>query len=154
MEQDQSLFSLTIDPSSKSHLMDAAKWARFIAIAGMILLALGLLLSFLTATAWADSENMRLIINGREDGELTAMSRVVYLVITIFFLLVLFFPFLFLLQFANKVRTALEANQQGDLNIAFQNLKRYLRYVGILILIILGIYLLAFVLGLISAGTA
>jgi hypothetical protein len=34
MEQDQSssLFGLSIDPAAKSHLSDAARWAKFLAI--------------------------------------------------------------------------------------------------------------------------
>ena len=41
MEQSNtSLFSLSIDPVTKAHLSEAAKWARFLAILGMIFLVL------------------------------------------------------------------------------------------------------------------
>jgi hypothetical protein len=42
MEQDQhaSLFSLSIEPVTKTHLNETAKWARFLAISGMVFLGL------------------------------------------------------------------------------------------------------------------
>jgi len=55
MEQDQntSLFGLGIDNISKSHLSEAAKWARFLAICGFVFLGLmvvyGIFMSFVFA---------------------------------------------------------------------------------------------------------
>ncbi|MES1219129.1 MAG: hypothetical protein ABUT20_26725, partial [Bacteroidota bacterium] len=42
MEQNQesSLFGLTIDQESKSHLSEAARWARFLAIVGFVICGL------------------------------------------------------------------------------------------------------------------
>ena len=152
MEQNQPLFSLTIEPITKAHLVDAAKWARFLAIAGMVLLAIALLFAFLTATVWANRDNMRFGIDGREGMELTTATRIGYLVFTIVALAVAFFPLLFLLQFSSKLRTALAANQQDDLNVAFQSLKKYFRYVGIILLIIVAIYALTFILAILAVG--
>jgi hypothetical protein len=45
MQEDQSLFSLSFDPLIKSHLIDTAKWARFISISGMVLLAMFVILA-------------------------------------------------------------------------------------------------------------
>jgi hypothetical protein len=152
MEQNQSLFSLSIDPLTKSHLNDTAKWARFLAIAGMVLLGIALLFSLLAATVWADNENMRFTVNGREGEEVTTALRVSYVVGVIIMIAIFFFPLLFLLQFANKLKAALAANQQDDLNMAFQNLKKYFRYIGIVFLIVLAIYILMFVLALLAQG--
>src|SRR5881397_1677138 len=40
MEDNSSLFSLTIDPVTKSHLLETARWGRFLAIMGFILCVL------------------------------------------------------------------------------------------------------------------
>lgn len=153
MDQNQTLFSVSIEPVTKSHLLDAARWARFLAIAGMVLLALGLVFSFLVATVWSDRENMRFTVNGREGEEVSTAMRIGYLVFMILLLAVFFFPLLFLLQFANRLRTALVANKQDDLNLAFLNLKRYFRYVGIILIIVLAIYGLTFLLAILAVGT-
>ena len=38
MENEKSLFTLEVDGTGKSHLEDAAKWAKFLAVAGFITL--------------------------------------------------------------------------------------------------------------------
>jgi hypothetical protein len=62
------------------------------------------------------------------------------------------FPLLFLLQFANRMKRALAANEQDDLNDAFLQLKKYFRYLGIIVIIVLALYALMFVLAIM--GTA
>jgi hypothetical protein len=53
-----------------------------------------------------------------------------------------FFPLLYMLRFANQMRTALDGNDQEKLNESFQNLKRYFRYFGIITIIGMGIWLI------------
>jgi hypothetical protein len=53
---------------------------------------------------------------------------------------IIFFPLLFLLRFANAMRRAIAGNDQMRLNEAFQNLKVYFRYLGILVIIFLVLY--------------
>jgi hypothetical protein len=63
-----------------------------------------------------------------------------------------FFPLLFTLRFANKMRTALSANDQQALNSAFQNLKICYRYIGILTIIGLVFLAIAVIFGIIGAA--
>ena len=150
MEHNQTLFSLNIEPITKSHLNDAARWARFLAITGMVLIGIALVFSFLGATIWADNEDLAFTVNSRDGQDITNAMRVGYLAALILVLAIAFFPFLFLLQFANKMKTALAANQQDDLNLAFQNLKKYFRYIGIVFLIVISLYILTFVLAVLA----
>jgi hypothetical protein len=62
--------------------------------------------------------------------------------------LLYFFPCLFLLQFANKMRLALMSNDDLLLSESFRSLKKTFRYIGVLMII----GLLFFLLGLISGG--
>ena len=52
-----------------------------------------------------------------------------------------FFPLLYMLRFANQMKTALYGNDQENLNVSFQNLKRYFRYVGIITIIGIGLWI-------------
>ena len=65
-----------------------------------------------------------------------------------------FFPLLFLLRFANKMRFALAGNDQQALNTSVQNLKICFRYVGIITIIILALYAIALVFVVIGAAIA
>ena len=148
-KQNQSLFGMNIDETIKSHLNEAAKWGKFLAIMGFILCGILIIAGIVLAT----SVNS---ITSRYEGfyerntmqGLGAAMIFVYVIIAIIY----FFPCLFLLRFSDKMKTALSTNDQLTLTAGFQNLKILFRYVGILTIILLAIYLLAFIVGLMSAG--
>jgi len=134
-----SLFSLTIDPVTKTHLSETARWARFLAILGMIVLVLGLVVSLMGATVFTRFFGFP---TGVEDDTNSTMGavRIGMVVGTLITSAIIFFPLLFLLRFANAMRRAIAANDQSRLNEAFQNLKVYFRFLGILVIIFLVIY--------------
>lgn len=148
MEENQSssLFSLSIDPVTKSHLNDTAKWARFLAIAGIVLLSLAVLMIILSITVFPNSTYARFTVNGVEEQQLTAGMKIVMAICMILIFLIAFFPMWYLLQFAKQMKKALYHNNQEALNGSFLNIKRYFRYVGIVMIIVLAIYGLGFVL--------
>ena len=147
-----SLFSLNVDPLTKAHLSETAKCARFLAIVGMVFLGLVALGSVFVLIAGS--------MNGfqNSNGELSYPSGIFSFFgvgAALFYLLLLlvwFFPLLYLLRFANKMRTALAGNDQQALNTSFQNLKACLRFVGIITLIILAFYAIAIIFGVIGAA--
>jgi len=134
-----SLFSLTIDPVTKTHLTETARWARFLAIFGMIMLALGLVVSLMGATIFTRFFGFPTGVEDESNATMSAV-RIGMVVGTLILSAVVFFPLLFLLRFANGMRRAIAANDQPRLNEAFQNLKVYFRYLGILVIIFLVLY--------------
>jgi hypothetical protein len=154
MEQNTSLFSLTIDPVTKAHLHDISRWARFLALVGMLFLLLGLVVSILDATMLNNTMGMSVIINGSQSGEVTQSMRTASAIGSLIVTALVFFPLYFLLLFSNKMKKALAANQQKDLNEAFQNLKKHFRYLGILVICCLLLFALVFVLFAVLGVTA
>jgi hypothetical protein len=152
--QDQSLFSLSIDPITKSHLNDTARWARFLAITGIILLILGLVFTVLMFTVFADSGYTTYTFNGRQQESASAGLQATFIIAMLVGFAIAFFPLLFLLQFSNRMKKALNGNDQEALNVSFLNLKRYFRYVGVIMIICLAIYALIFILALLTRATA
>ena len=57
---------------------------------------------------------------------------------------VYFFPILYLYRFSSLIRKALQNKDTQILDIAFRNLKAHYKYIGILMIIALGIYVLMF----------
>jgi hypothetical protein len=154
MESNQSLFSLSIDPVTKDHLGETAKWARFLAVTGMIglivLVILGLssiwFTTFMNEAADPD-------FGGIETGN-SEWLGVFMAVYTIVIALIWFFPLLYMLRFANRLRTALRSNDQQALNQSFMNLKRTMRYVGIVTIIMLAVMVLGLVLAIMGVAAA
>ena len=147
MEQQDSLFTLSIDPTVKAHMNETAKWTRFLAIAGFVFLGIALLASIFGITLMTSSNTMR-VPESSEGETVQTAYRIGTVIGMVLMLLVAFFPLYFLLQFSNQLRAALRSNDQHELTLSFQNLKRYFRYLGIMMIILLGIYALAFLLGL------
>jgi len=137
-----SLFSLTIDPSTKAHLSETARWARFLAITGMISLALvvifGLLYSIWISTMVDSMQNQNSFQTAQPFATGLAFGSAILFIIVAS---VAFFPLLYMYRFANQMRTALYGNDQELLNRSFQNLKKYFRYLGIITIISLAMWL-------------
>jgi hypothetical protein len=141
--QESPLFGLSIDPLVKSHLSETARWGKFLSIIGFICCALIVILGIYFVTAFSSMERTYGLNEGPSLSAFGPMLAVVY----ILFALLYFFPCLFLLRFSNKMKTALAADNQEDLTVSFQNLKVLFRYIGILTIIVLSIYLLFFLFG-------
>lgn len=140
--QSSSLFSLSIDPLTKAHLSETARWARFLAIVGMISLALMILFGLIYSiwiSSMVDSMQNQVGFQPRAYSTgLAAGSAFVFILMAV----VGFFPLLYMLRFANQMRTALYGNDQESLNASFQNLKRYFRYLGIITIIGIGLWVI------------
>jgi len=144
MENDSTLFNLSVDAETRMHLGETAKWARFLAIAGMVALVLMVLFGIYFASVMAAAMEADLeALGGRGGGSLTGFgigTVLVYVLLAVIW----FFPLLFLLRFANLANRALEENDQKIMNGAFKNLKACFRYVGIVTIAIMVLYGLIF----------
>ncbi|WP_046369331.1 hypothetical protein [Flavihumibacter petaseus] len=122
----------------------AAKWARFLAWIGFALLAI-----MLFAAVWAlrlayftpriQGINKDMISMAMYFGWSSPVIAMLYI-----------FPVWLLYRFS---RTAIRASRQKDIGVlrdSFQRLHAFFRYIGILMIVFLGIYLLFFII----AGTA
>ena len=145
--QESSLFGFGIDQSSRAHLAEAAKWAKFLAIVGFVMCGLIIVLSFFIGSLFSTSMSRY--------GDSAAFGSGFGIIMTIVYLsfgVLYFFPCLFLFRFANNMIVALNSNEQITLNRSFQNLKIMFRYVGILTIIVLALYIIAFVFGILGAA--
>lgn len=111
-----SLFELQVDHESTIFLKETAKWAKFLAILGFVWCGILALVgvSFLASRSPYTSAY-------------TTGASVLYMALAA----VYFFPCLYTLNFARKMKTALQNNDQGYLNTALKNLKSSFRYLGI-----------------------
>ena len=145
--KETSLFGFGIDQSSRAHLAEAAKWAKFLAIVGFVMCGLIIVLSFFIGALFSTSMSRY--------GDSAAFGSGFGIIMTIVYLsfgVLYFFPCLFLFRFANNMIVALNSNEQITLNRSFQNLKIMFRYVGILTIIVLALYIIVFVFGILGAA--
>lgn len=148
MEQNSSLFSLSIDPITKAHLSETAKWARFLAIVGFVFLLMVVLVGIYSTVTLNRFEESYRELGGVDSDSITGSAGTGMAVMYIIMALIWFFPLLFTFRFANQMRNALQSNDQEMLNAAFQHLKICYRYLGIVTVIFLVMIALSFLFGI------
>lgn len=144
MEENSSLFSLSIDPVTKANLAETAKWARFLAIVGFVFLGimvLGAIFFISTLESMGMAEDQTGLF-----GAATAGAALMYIIGAA----VAFFPLLYTFRFASQMRDALNSNDQALLNASFQNLKGCYRFLGIVTMIWLVLFALTFIFGIVG----
>lgn len=152
MEENQhnSLFDLNLTSEAKSHLSETARWAKFLAICGMVAIVLMVIAGIAVATGFskATSEYNEIYRQqGVSAAGLGAGMMIVYILVGLLY----FFPCLFTLQFANKMKLALASGDSLLLSESFRGLKKTFRYMGILMIIGLVFFLLALITGGLTA---
>lgn len=137
MEVNPSTASLTINADIKSDLGKAAKWARVMVVCGFILL-----LVLVAAGAY-----QLIYIDSVVEGDEPFQSRVEQGILSfaIFYFIVVLIaaiPIWYLMRFNAKMLAALRNENQAVLAESFNYLKRYFRFLGVIMLISLVLMLI------------
>jgi len=136
---------------SLQHLKETAKWGTFLAIVGFVFIGIMILVGIFFGTimsSLAGSPGMaELDMYG---GVMGAFGSVLYIAIAIIYL----YPMLKLFQFSKKSKLAIATNSTELMTEALGNLKSLYKFMGILIAIILGFYVLIFLFTLIMGIAA
>jgi len=128
--------ALTLSETTLRHIDTVRKWALFFSILGFImigLLGLGFVIMLVGSTALSTYSGMA--------GGMMVGFAFLYLI----FIAIYFFPIYYLFKFSDTIKRALATRNQDDAEVGFGYLMKHFRYVGILTIVILSIYLLIFV---------
>ncbi|MGJ8761964.1 MAG: DUF5362 family protein [Polaribacter sp.] len=131
------LEQLTITKASKNFLKETAKWAKFLSIIGFILIAIMLVFAVFATTIFELAGKMQ----PGMPASLGLTMTVTYLVLAIIY----FFPVYYLLQFSNKMKTALFTKNDETLAKAFEMLKSHYKFIGVFTIITMSLYALLIV---------
>ncbi len=129
---------LELDNSALNHLKETRKWTNFLAIVAFVFLGLGLLIFFIAISA------SRLTKLG---GFETFFFIPVILIIAVYF-----FPIYYLLMFSRYSAQALVNSDTAAMTEALKFLKMHYRFMGIFTIVILALYLIAFLI-MLSMGS-
>lgn len=129
--------SLLITETEGSFLIEASKWAKFLGILGFISTGFVVLGALFVLVGSAVSGN----------GGLGLLGALFYAG----FGLLYFLPSLYLFKFSVKIRTAIYNVDQYALSESMEFLKKYFKFVGILIIVLIALYILMMI-GLVMFG--
>lgn len=131
---------LNISTQSKNYLLEVAKWANFLSIVGFVfsgLYVLGGLMFFVTGASYSAF-----------GGGSAASLGFVYIISAV----LMFFPSLYLYNFSNKMKAALNNGSPENLELSLENLKSCFKFMGIMTIISLGLIILFVILGVLGAS--
>jgi len=142
LDKDSSVFDnfeLRLNDFTKKYLKEIAKWAFLLSIIGFVGIALMILIGIVMWFVVKDTNAYASIFP-------LEFFSLIYL----FSGIVSFFPVLYLFRFSRKMKSALATKNIDDLTQAFANLKSHYKYIGILMIIVLALYIFSILGGLIS----
>lgn len=135
----------------KRNWIITSKWAMFFAILGFIYIGFALL----TIGAMGTMLQTMGTLMGENPATGLFVAIAPYMTImTLFSVALLFFINYFHLQFALKIKQALNVNDQGAFVAAWKNLRNHFRIFGIMVCVMIGLYLIVFIAGLSMLGAA
>lgn len=127
-----------LDGQSQNFLKETAKWGRFLAILGFVMIGLMVLIGVFMGTIMSNFGS------GAGMGAMPVPPwafTLLYLVFAGFYIL----PTLYLYKFSTKTLNAFKNDDPGALPEGFENLKSLFKFMGILAVIMLGLYAIIFV---------
>lgn len=132
---------LLINDNTQANLIASAKWGKFLSIVGFIGCGLMLIGGIYMMTVMS-----QLSAYGYAN-DAAKYAGVVYII----FAIIMVFPCLYLNKFSTKAQEAVRSSSQENLDTAFINLKSMFKFYGIVTIVFLVLFALAFLAGL---GTA
>jgi len=127
---DYDINNLEVTSESKSYLLEAAKWGRFLAIVGFVFFGLSSLSVLLNLGMLASI-----------GGGFAFLGFIFGLALLALF----FFPIFYLYKFSTNTISAMKTSSTMDLTDGLRNLKSLFKFYGIFMAIIIGFYALIFV---------
>lgn len=136
MDYQNDIFSEELlNEESKSHLLETAKWNKFLAIVGMVsigFMILGLLF-LIMGSAMSDAFGVLGITGG----------IFIYIIILALYI----YPVYAMYNFNKFLKLGIHNSNPADLAIAFNHQKGLYRFLGIITIILLAFYLIMFLFG-------
>ena len=136
-------FELNVSSTIMGFLKETSTWTYFLSILGFIGIGLMLLFGVFFSVVMG-------LISGGNPYEGLGMDMSYFGLIYIVLALLYFFPVLYLFNFSRKTKLALKTNNNDDLTTAFSNLKSHYKFMGVFTIVVISIYILAFVIAMIA----
>ena len=128
--------TLSLTENTTILLYGAAKWSKFISIVGFVMVGFMILGGLLSGIIMSYMENQFAMMPFPP-----FIFSFLYLVMGALY----FFPVYYLFKFSTQAQLAIKTLNSAQLEIAFRNIKSYFKFIGVLIIVVLSLYVLALI---------
>lgn len=137
--------SLTFGSKTKEVLAEIAKWSRFVGIVGFAMC--GILLVVSLAIVFMGKEiGAQLSAVGQSSTAINSTTGIVYAIIAVLY----YFPAKNIFDFSVYMKQAVEHNDQESIDYSFDRLRAFFKFIGMVALVAIGFYGIAFIAALFS----
>jgi hypothetical protein len=136
--------NLRLTVQSREFLREIAKWAQFLSIVGFVGLAFIVLIALFAGSLVGTMASM----SGEEMPG--AMSGTFVTVLYLLMAVLYFFPIYYLFKFSTRLKEALVNEDEAILEDSLGYLKSHYKFIGILTIVMISIYILAFAFAIIG----
>lgn len=140
------LEQLVLNSKSKSFLKEIANWSFFFSILGFLSILFFIVVAILVGTVYAPMLDMMTLQQGVSGSGTYVM--ILYLVIALLY----FMPVLYLFKFSRKMKEALVTKSDETLAEALGNLKAHFKFIGVMTIIVISLYILIFVFSIVNGS--
>lgn len=143
--KDQNKFSL--NDLAIDALRESAKWCMFLSIVGFIFIGLMLIIGAFMSVAMSAMPAMQQsstyghAMSANPIFGMKAYFGIIYIVLALLY----FFPVYYLFNYAKGTKQALESGNDDVLTTALVNLKSHHKFLGIMTIVMIAVYVLAFI---------
>ncbi len=137
--------SLHFDSKIKSVLAEIAKWARFVGIVGFAMCGILLFVS-LAVVFYGKEIGAQLAAVGQPATAINNTTGIVYAVIAVLY----YFPARNIFDFSVYMKQAVEHNDQESIDYSFDRLRAFFKFIGMVAIVAIGFYAIAFIATLVS----
>lgn len=141
--QETEIFSLGVDETAKAHLLETARWAKFLAILFIIVSAIMILLGIFTAVSLGS-------MNSAQNPLFGLLGGIGFAVLYFVFVGIYIYPVIALYQYSKLTNLSIRTSNQQQFNEALRYQRNMYKYMGVLMIIILSLYGISMVFGLIA----
>lgn len=133
---------IELTAQSVIYLNETRKWTMFFSILGFVFLGILIIAAIFMASMFGTmAGNLPFKGSGIVMGVFYLLLGVLY-----------FFPIFYLYKFSKHSKTAIYSEDSEQLSLAFKYLKKHYKFIGILSIILLSFYVLAFLIMSIAGG--
>lgn len=126
---------MIIDETGKAHFLEMAKWTKFLAIMGFIMMGIMIVAGLFMGSIFASIPGYNAI---------GAVGGIGFALIYSLFAAIYFYPVYALYKFSTLIKPAIAHNDTAMFNEAIAYKKNMYKYMGILMIIVLAMYALIF----------
>lgn len=144
---DEQIFKLEVDDTAKAYMLEGARWGKFIAIVGFILIGIFIIIfASLMVT-------MSSVFSGMDSmpGNRMPFSPVMLFFIYIIIALLGIYPTFSLFKYSQKVKSSINTMNAVDFNTAFRHLRNLLKFYGIMMIVGLAFYGIIFIVAILGS---